>query len=258
MPAGKAPKAAATLVNVDKQGKDWTYPYEWLATYGIRGIKKQLMQAISSTGFCPICHRDDKKLAPANCPLLKELNVSPFPGGRLPVAHDASAAGSLPCCNCCGRVNFNYKFCCEGEKVVLILRVLLPLLVNLTILFLFTRTLVPQCSSLDLSQCLPLLSPNNLTPCGLPLSNNLAAADCSSRLPLGSTLHCIVLSKNLSAIIAHMSAALILLSSKHHFTVADSGVTDHMFPDKLAFISCKPVTNLQVRMGNNSYLPILA
>jgi hypothetical protein len=32
---------------------------------------------------------------------------------------------------------------------------------------------------------------------------------------------------------------------------------DHMFPDKSAFISYKLVTNLQVQMLNNSFLPVL-
>jgi hypothetical protein len=39
--------------------------------------------------------------------------------------------------------------------------------------------------------------------------------------------------------------------------IADSGATDHMFPDKSAFISYKRISNLQVRMGNNSYIPVL-
>ncbi len=54
-----------------------------------------------------------------------------------------------------------------------------------------------------------------------------------------------------------MSAASILPGFGRRFTVADSGATDHMLPDKSAFISYKLVTNLQVRMGNNYYLPIL-
>ncbi len=39
--------------------------------------------------------------------------------------------------------------------------------------------------------------------------------------------------------------------------VADTGATDHMIPDRSAFISYKAVHNLCVRMGNNSYAPIL-
>ena len=39
--------------------------------------------------------------------------------------------------------------------------------------------------------------------------------------------------------------------------VADTGATDHMLPDRTAFISYKLVRNLRVRMGNNSYAPVL-
>ncbi len=39
--------------------------------------------------------------------------------------------------------------------------------------------------------------------------------------------------------------------------VADTGATDHMVPDRSAFISYKAVHNLRVRMGNNSYAPVL-
>jgi hypothetical protein len=54
-----------------------------------------------------------------------------------------------------------------------------------------------------------------------------------------------------------MSAASILPTLGSRFTVADSGATDHMFLEKLAFISYKLVSNLQVCMGNNSFLPVL-
>ena len=39
--------------------------------------------------------------------------------------------------------------------------------------------------------------------------------------------------------------------------VADSGGTDHMLPDKLAFISYHPVLGRRVWMGNNSFAPNL-
>jgi hypothetical protein len=39
--------------------------------------------------------------------------------------------------------------------------------------------------------------------------------------------------------------------------VADSGATDHMLPDKLAFISYHPVLGRRVWMGNNSFAPNL-
>jgi hypothetical protein len=42
------------------------------------------------------------------------------------------------------------------------------------------------------------------------------------------------------------------------FIMANSRATNHMFPSKSSFISYRLVTNLQVRMGNNSFLPVLS
>jgi hypothetical protein len=39
--------------------------------------------------------------------------------------------------------------------------------------------------------------------------------------------------------------------------VADTGATDHMVPDRSVFISYKAIKNLCVRMGNNSFAPVL-
>ncbi len=75
--------------------------------------------------------------------------------------------------------------------------------------------------------------------------------------PSVSSSQSIILPSDLSTLIATMSKASILPGSGQHFTVADSGATNHMFPDKAAFISYKAVTNLQVRMGINSFLPVL-
>jgi hypothetical protein len=76
-------------------------------------------------------------------------------------------------------------------------------------------------------------------------------------LPVASSATRIVLSQHLTSIIECMSTASILPTLGSRFTVADSGATDHIFPDKLAFISYKLVSNLQVCMGNNSFLPVL-
>ena len=39
--------------------------------------------------------------------------------------------------------------------------------------------------------------------------------------------------------------------------MVDTGATDHMVPDRLAFISYKAIRNLHVCMGNNSFAPVL-
>jgi len=38
--------------------------------------------------------------------------------------------------------------------------------------------------------------------------------------------------------------------------VADSGATDHMFPERCAFVSYQPESSLRVKMGNNTYIPV--
>ena len=43
----------------------------------------------------------------------------------------------------------------------------------------------------------------------------------------------------------------------HSLLVADTGATDHMILDKSVFISYRPVSGHGVRMGNNSFAPIL-
>jgi hypothetical protein len=55
-----------------------------------------------------------------------------------------------------------------------------------------------------------------------------------------------------------LSQGPIAPGSSGCLAIADSGATDHMFPDKSAFISYKTTSNLKVRMGNNTYLPVLA
>ena len=41
------------------------------------------------------------------------------------------------------------------------------------------------------------------------------------------------------------------------FVVTDTGTTNHMLPDRLAFILYKSIRNLRVRMRNNSFAPVL-
>ncbi len=115
LPAGKGPKAAAAATSsaVNKHGKEWPNPYKWLASFDIKSIKKRWTCPLAGNGFCPICHRDKDKHAPAACPLLAELNLklilvsppagppaaapapaaSPSPGGHSAVADEASTSG---------------------------------------------------------------------------------------------------------------------------------------------------------------------
>jgi hypothetical protein len=106
-----------SAVAVDKAGKEWSNPFEWISSFSVKSIKTRWDRAIAGKGICPICHRAEKPWhVPANCPLLKDLNLklvngpaktpapapagsptpapaaaSPTPGGRV-----ASADGSAP------------------------------------------------------------------------------------------------------------------------------------------------------------------
>jgi hypothetical protein len=79
----------------------------------------------------------------------------------------------------------------------------------------------------------------------------------ATSITVACTTRCLVLPKSLHAIINSMSRASITPGPGRWFAVGDSGATDHMFPYKAAFISYNAIQNLQVQMGNNSFLPVL-
>ena len=63
----KGPKAAAAAAapasnpsrDVDRDGKVWNNPFEWLAKIKIDSIKRRWKRALSGDGICPICHREE-------------------------------------------------------------------------------------------------------------------------------------------------------------------------------------------------------
>jgi hypothetical protein len=75
--------------------------------------------------------------------------------------------------------------------------------------------------------------------------------------PLTSSSSCLVLPDRLQSILLRLAASSISPDSTTRVAVADTGATDQMFPDKSAFISYKRISNLQVRMGNNTFLLVL-
>jgi hypothetical protein len=78
----------------------------------------------------------------------------------------------------------------------------------------------------------------------------------SSPIPSSSS-SCLILPDRLQSIIRRLATSSISPDSTSRVAVADTGATDHMLPDKSAVISYKRIFNLQVRIGNNSYLPVL-
>ena len=64
------------------------------------------------------------------------------------------------------------------------------------------------------------------------------------------------ISTALQSLLQRLSHSSIFPDSSCRLADADSGATDHMFPDK-SVISYKATSGLKVQMGNNSYLPVL-
>jgi len=89
------PKAAAA--NDDRSGKEWASHFEWLSTYTTKGIKTRWERAIAGTGICPICHRAEKPWhIPANCPILKDLNLKLVNGPPFSAPHPDPSPAPAP------------------------------------------------------------------------------------------------------------------------------------------------------------------
>jgi len=89
-------------VATDKVIKTWTNPFEWLSSFSVKTIKTRCDRAIAGTGICPICHRAEKPWhvpVPANCPLLKDLNlklVNGPPTAPAPASADSPSPAASP------------------------------------------------------------------------------------------------------------------------------------------------------------------
>jgi hypothetical protein len=74
-----------------------------------------------------------------------------------------------------------------------------------------------------------------------------------------SSTTCISLLQTLLTAIRSLckTSICVLTSQASGLAIADTGATDHMLPDILAFISYKHVNDLSMRMGNNFFVPVL-
>jgi hypothetical protein len=88
--------------------------------------------------------------------------------------------------------------------------------------------------------------------CNISVESFLPSPTCSAtRLGDDIVLPPILIKSLLKAIPTTNGSTLFRL------VVADTGATDHMVPDRGTFISYKSVHGLRVRMGNNSFAPVL-
>ena len=260
-PGPRVPAAASATTNSDRQGKVWQTPFEWLSQYGEKGIKGRWTRALAGTGICPICHKAElPRHVPLQCPLLASLNLklvtcppagpsTPAPSPPAPAPHpggfsastDApppppSSGSAVPPSGLSAAVTLapptdgDYDsgddFHWDGDEYG---AEYTPPKVN-TGVSLYTLS----CSHVS------VMSPSTVLPPSPP-----------SRHPprLSSALQLLLKSLSLSPV--------VLPTKTGRLAVADTGATDHMVPDKSAFVSYKSVSGLSVRMGNNSYVPVL-
>ena len=255
----------ASAVATDKSGKEWSNPFEWLSSFPVKSIKTRWDRAIAGTGICPICHRAEKPWhMPANCPLLKDLNLklvngppastapkpagtptpaptaaSPTPGGRVAFTDASAPVGGAPSGLTAAVEEDDYssdedlfRWTGDDDGVDFGVTLVAPSKSNPSV------SLYPSCYHVSVTP----------PPTGLPSLQPLPSSSSS----------CLVLPDRLQSIIRRLATSSISPdSTSRDKAVADTGATDHMFPDKSAFISYKRISNLQVRMGNNSYLPVL-
>ncbi len=268
---------AAATANTDKDGKVWQSPFEWLnQAYGEKGIKTHWTRALAGNSICPVCHKlVTPHLSPA-CPLLKELNLklvhgpalsskatlAPAPAAAAPtpsstprgnpvgaqLTSGSATLGSTPApSGLMALVALDYdldnSFHWEGDKGD---KDGVDYVVSKSNPSTSSYYYYPLCNH----AWLHLSSP----------SSPLALSIRSVILPRGSSTHKIDLPKKVRDLISCLPKSTIFGTTGHcwHcFAVADTGATDHMIPDKPAFISYLTMSNLQVCMGNIAFIPVL-
>jgi hypothetical protein len=274
---GKPPPrvSVAAAAHMDTTGAVWSSPFDWLAQkYGEKEIRNRWKKALSGNGICPICHREEPKHVPKDCPLLKSLNsklikvsppaspptpaprvaapaaASPSPGVRNastapPPLGGATGSATAPSgltawtSDVLEDFDLDEEFRWDGHKCG---ADYVHCKSNKSTLLYHLCCSVAVCH-------VPHVNPS-VDPSAFPMAAPLP-------LPLASDDGIISLSRHLHWLIQWVLQSSIGLSLSERFAMADTGATNHMLPDKAAFISYKAISNLQVRMGNNSFILVL-
>ena len=245
--------AAANTTNTDQRGKVWQHPWEWMAAFSVKAHKGRWVRALAGTGICPICHRDEKPFhAPTQCPMLVELNLKLVPTAPAPASNPAPAPPAPATPNV--RVAAAEPGTSSGSAAV------------------------PSGLAAALATDGDYDSGDDFhwdgDESGVEYKSKLTSSDayspsCSHVSVVASSSTSAVSARPSPTKPARLSPALLKLISTlslltidapvtgTRFAVADTGATDHMVPDKSCFISYKSVSGLSVRMGNNSFVPVL-
>ncbi len=228
-------------------------------------MKQRWVRTLAGTGICPICYCDKKPFhVPAQCPLLADLNLKIVAGSPAP-APAPGGGGSAPAPTPSALLSVpGTRPASAGSDAVSSPPAATVAPSGLTALV--TRDGVkpdydtdedftwdgdePAISASVATKLTSSVLPYSTTPLccyaqvGVPVSPSVAYTTTISLL------------LSITQILDRLSLTPSAPTSVGRFAVADTGATDHMVPDKLAFISYKHVIGLNVRMGNNSYVPV--
>jgi hypothetical protein len=279
---GASPHApAAASVATDKDGKEYRTTWEWLASYNLPGILARWRCSLRGGFYCTFCH-SNKKHHPTKCPFLAELGLKLIivggkgssgtqgtpPGG--PAAGGPPAGGKpLPATpSAAPAETVSPPATTPGSSSA-------PTGLTAAVI----KGADGDESSTDSfhwygdEEGLEFKSNNAVSPY-LPPRDSASFPSCcqasvgvhaplvSSTAPLCSVSEWTPSGDDIilpPALIWALSQAISLedLSEALRLVVADTRATDHMLPNRLAFISYKSVRNLRVQMGNNSYASVL-
>ncbi len=270
-----------SAAHTDNAGTVWSSPFDWLSKgYGDKGMLTCWKKALGGSSICPICHQETPKHVPKDCALLKSLNLklihvapvasppapasaaptsaaaTPSPGGRVATAvlspsggltGSATASSGLTAHALDVLEDFDSDddFHWDGDESG-------ADYVDYSRRSNNSTALYPLC-------CLVAVHPlPHVNPFELPKATPNSMTKLSSSPTDAPTANSIItLSRCLRQLFQWVSHASIGGFQSKRFAVANTGATNHMLPQKAALISYKLVSNIQVHMGNNSFLPVL-
>jgi hypothetical protein len=259
-PFPRSPAAASALT--DREGKEHRSPWEWLASYDSPGILSRWRRSLRGGFYCAFCHSKEKH-HPLKCPMLAELNLklievggptggavagpkspasgtSPTPGAQAAAVGSPPASGSesppapagmtATVTNVPGDEDSTDSFRWDGDEDGVMFEDSKP---KASVSFYSPTSSAPSC-------------------CRVSVESVVAAPACAAAQSVEDIVLTPVLLRSLMKAISTTSNG-----TPFRFAVADTGATDHMVPDRDAFISYKSIGGLRVRMGNNSFAQVL-
>jgi hypothetical protein len=260
--APRIPAAAAT--NADRQGNVWQSPFEWLAKYGLKGIKGHWTRAMAGTGICPGCHCDEKPFhVPTQCPILPELGLKLIPCPPVKPSLVATAPASASPTPSPSPTPAPSGWSAATDST--------PSTESATAPSGLAASVAPVDASAqedydtnedfqwDGDESGPAFTGPPKLNKSVPLYSTPSCSHAQALLahPGASAPRSISLPSRVTSILSKLSILSPCLPNGGHLAVADTGATEHMIPNKSSFISYHSVSGLNVRMGNNSYIPVL-